>query len=128
MKVATYLEFKDNANDVVEAYKDIFNAEVILKYLFDERMTDEPSLVGKVFHAELKIGDLNLYLCDTGSDSAFPSMKLVTEIHDEGEAHIIFDKLAHGGIIIRNFTKMSFGPIIADVEDKFGIKWNIVIC
>lgn len=128
MKVATYLEFKDTAKAVIETYKGIFNAEVTLEYLYDEQMTSDPALIGKVFHAEMKIGDLNLYLCDGGDEPAFPSTKLVVEIQDEDEAQRIFDELAEGGKVIREFTKMSFGPTIGDVEDKFGIKWNIVIC
>ena len=128
MKVATYLEFKDNAKEVIETYKAIFNAEVTLAYVYDADMTDDPTLIGKIFHAELKIGDLNLYICDSGTESAFPSTKLVVEIHDEAEAQEIFDNLAKDGEIIREFTKMSFGPTIADVKDKFGLKWNIVIC
>ena len=33
MKCAAYLEFNDNATDVIKTYKAIFNAEVILEYL-----------------------------------------------------------------------------------------------
>ena len=128
MKIATYLEFKDNAKAVMETYQAIFNAEVVLEYLYDAEMTDDPAMVGKVFHAELEMGDQNLYLCDSGVEPAFPSTKLVVETEDEGKAKEIFTKLAKGGKVIREFTKMSFGPTIADVEDKFGIKWNIVIC
>ncbi len=53
---------------------------------------------------------------------------MVVEIQDESEVQLIIDRLAEGGKVIRRFTKMSFGPTIADVKDKFGIKWNIVIC
>ena len=128
MKVATYLEFKDNANEVIETYQSVLGAEILLKYVYDEDMTDDPALIGKIFHAELKIGDLNLYLCDSGVEPSFESIKLVTEIQDEAKAHEIFERLAVGGKVIREFTEMSFGPTIADVEDMFGIKWNIVIC
>lgn len=128
MKCATYLEFKDNAKEVIETYKAIFDAVVVLEYFYDENMTDDQNLVGKVFHAELKIGDLNLYLSDSGIEPSFASIKLVVEIPDEGRAREIFEHLAQGGSIIREFTKISIGPTIADVEDKFGIKWNIVIC
>jgi PhnB protein len=128
MKAAAYLHFKDNARDVIETYKAIFGAEVMLNYTYDEEMTDDPALLGKVFHAELKIGDLNLYLADSSETPDFSSIKLVAEISDEAQAHRVFDQLAQGGEIIRDFETMSFGPTIADVRDKFGVKWNIVIC
>jgi PhnB protein len=128
MKAAAYLHFNDNARDVIESYKAIFGAEVMLNTTYEEGMTDDPALLGKVFHAELKIGDLNLYLADSGETPDFSSIKLVAEISDQEQAHRIFEQLAEGGKIIREFQTMSFGPTIADVRDKFGIKWNIVIC
>jgi uncharacterized glyoxalase superfamily protein PhnB len=62
MKVATYLYFRHNAEEVVETNKDIFDAEVVSVYSYEDGMTQDPELIGKIFHAELKIGDLNLYI------------------------------------------------------------------
>ncbi|MBG0786690.1 MAG: VOC family protein [Anaerolineaceae bacterium] len=128
MKAAAYLHLNLNAQDVINTYQSIFGAEVLLQYNFEEDMTDNPVLVGKVFHAELKIGDLNLYLADTGEEPDFSAIKFVIETSDEDQAHQIFNALAAEGQILSDFEKMSFGPTIADVQDKFGIKWNIVIC
>ncbi len=90
-------------------------------------MTQDTELLGRIFHAELKIGDLNLYLADTGVEPDFSAIKFVSETSDEEEAHQIFTALADEGQILSDFEKMSFGPTIAAVQDKFGIKWNIVI-
>lgn len=128
MKAATYLHFKDNAKNVIETYKSIFEADVVLEYKFEEGMTDNPALLGKIFHAELRIGDLNLYLSDTGQEETYDSVKFVVEISDEELAHIIFSKLTETGKLIQDFTKMAFGPTIGEAEDEFGIKWDIVIC
>lgn len=128
MKAAAYLEFACNAKDVIETYRDVFNAEVVCEYAFDKGMTDDEMLVGKIFHAELKIGDLNLYLSDTNQAPSFASLKFVIETPDEAEAHQYFEKMARKGRVISHFEKMPFGPTIAQVEDQFGIRWDLVVC
>jgi uncharacterized glyoxalase superfamily protein PhnB len=128
LKTATYLELESNAQEVITAYKDIFDAELVLQYNFDEHMTTDKSLVGKVFHAELKIGDLNLYLADTNEVPSFRSIKFVVEFSNEKKAHLCFDKLARIGQVISDFKRMPFGPQIASLVDPFGVKWDIVIC
>ncbi len=128
MKVAAYLSFKDNAKEAIETYKSVFNASVVCEYLYNEGMTQNRELVGKIFHAELKVGDLNLYICDSGEEPSFSSVKFVVEISEEAEARKCFEDIARNGKVISDFKKMPFGPTIAQVEDKFGVKWDIVIC
>lgn len=128
MKAAAYLEFELNAEEAIETYKDVFDAEVILNYRYDQQMTADTALVGKIFHAELMIGDLNLYLADINKPPSFNSIKFVVEITDEEKANLCFKKLAEKGRVISDFEKMPFGPKIASVEDPFGVKWDVVIC
>ena len=128
MKVATYLYFRHNAEEVIETYKEIFDADVVSKYYYDDDMTQNQELIGKIFHAELEIGDLNLYVSDSGISPSFAPIKFVVEIPDEDKAYTLFEKLAKHGRKISEFKKMPFGPTIAHAEDKFGIRWDVVIC
>lgn len=128
MKVATYLDFNGNAKDVIETYRSIFDAEVVCEYLFDENTTQDPNLLGKIFHAELIIGDLNLYLSDSSEEFSVPSMKFVVELRDERDARRIIDNLEEHGQVVSDFKKMPYGPTIAQADDKFGMRWEIVIC
>lgn len=128
MKAATYLHFKHNAKEAIEAYKAIFDAEVVCQYLYEEGMSQNPELLGKVFHAELRLGDLNLYLADSGTDPSFPSTEFVVEFSEEGQAHQCFEDLVQKGNALSAFEAMPFGPTIARTRDQFGIVWNIVIC
>ena len=128
MRAAAYLLFKNDAKEAIETYKFIFGAKVIQEHQFQEGMTDNPALIGKIFHAELKIGDLNLYLSDTDRNPSFKSIKFVVETSNEDLAHAQLSKLAKHGSIIQDFTKMPYGPTIGEAIDKFGIKWEIVIC
>lgn len=128
MKTAVYLNFELNAKEVIESYKSIFNAEVICEYIFTDKMVANRKMIGKIYHAELKIGDLDLYICDTGQIPAFPSIKFVLEIPDKKEADKYFERVVESGEKISDFTKIPFGPIIAEAKDKFGIIWDIVVC
>lgn len=128
MKAATYLEFKHNAKEAIDTYKEIFAAQVMFEVLYDEKMTQDPAMVGKVYHAEMIIGDLNLYVSDSGVEPSFTSMRFVVEIQDEAKAHQVYEQLAQGGKIISDFVKIPIGPTIAHVVDKFGIHWNVVTC
>jgi len=128
MKAAAYLNFKHNAKDAIAAYKEIFNADVICEYYYDENLTHDHDLVGKVYHAEMKLGDLNLYLSDVGTDPSFDSLKFVIEFSEESKAHECFEKLAQGGEVLSDFQKLPIGPTIAQVMDKFGVIWDVVIC
>jgi uncharacterized glyoxalase superfamily protein PhnB len=58
MKVATHLYFGYDAREAIEAYRDIFGAQVVCEYPHDENTTRNHELPGRVFHAELRIGDL----------------------------------------------------------------------
>ena len=93
MKAATYLDFNHNAKDAIETYKTIFGAEVVCEYYYDESTTQDQDLLGRIFHAELKIGDLNLYVSDSGKEPSFSSVKFVVEIRDEVEARTGLENL-----------------------------------
>jgi uncharacterized glyoxalase superfamily protein PhnB len=127
MKAATYLYFKGQAKEVIEAYQTLFRAEVVCEYFYTEEMTQNPELYGKVFHAELKIGGLNLYLADWDKDSAFPSTKFVLEFPNEDEARACLEKITRTGKLVHDFCTVPGGPTYAGAEDPFGIEWNIVI-
>jgi uncharacterized glyoxalase superfamily protein PhnB len=55
VKAATYPRFKHNAKEAIETYETIFGAEVTCEYFYNENMTQNQGLVGKIFHVELKI-------------------------------------------------------------------------
>lgn len=128
MKAAAYLHFNDNAREAIETYREVFRADVVCEYPYEQGMTDDSALLGKVFHAELKIGDLNLYLGDTGNPHAFKPFSFVVELQDESEARRILEGLSRGGKMLSDFQKQPFGPTIARVEDRFGLIWDVVIC
>lgn len=128
MKAAAYLEFQGNAKEVIDSYQAIFDAELICEHAYTAEMAPGQELTGKVFHAELRIGDLNLYLSDSVSSPDFGSLKFVVEIPEEDRAREVYGKIVQSGKAISDFHKIPVGPTIAQAEDQFGIKWEVVIC
>lgn len=108
--------------------KDVLEAEIMLESHFEEGMADDPNLLGKIFHAELKIADLNLYVADTGVKPDFSSTKFVVETQNKEQVESFLIGLSKGGKLISDLQKMPYGPTIGTVEDKFGITWDIVVC
>lgn len=128
MKTATYLHFKDNSKEAIELYRSIFKAEIVCEYLYEEGMTENQDLLGKMFHAEIKIGDQDIYMSDTGKTPVFDSMKFVVEFQDESDAQRCLDSIVQDGELISDFTKVPVGPVVAHAVDMLGIHWNVVIC
>lgn len=128
MKVATYLDLKYDAEEFIIECQKVFGAEIMLKSHFDAGMTDDRKLLGKIFHAEMRIGDLNLYVADIGKEPNFSSTKFVVEIQSIEQAEIYLRSLSEDGKLISELQKLPYGPTIGTAEDKFGVTWDIVVC
>ena len=128
MKIALYLYFNGNCAEAMEYYKEVFDGKEELKFLYSKDMTDDQSLIGKVFHAELDLGGFYLYMSDViDKDLENRPYKLVFETFDASEAKSVFKKLSLEGRIISEIAQMSFGPKIGALVDKYGTTWNVVI-
>ncbi|WP_105614799.1 VOC family protein [Vallitalea okinawensis] len=130
MKIATYLRMKGRCNEALDLYKDIFNGEELFRYVHDENTTENESMIGKIFHAEMKIQDFYIYMSDTQEDLDYnkQAYNITVEVDTLEEAHRIFDRLKEGGRVHTPITKMAYGPYIGNLFDKFGINWDIVYC
>jgi uncharacterized glyoxalase superfamily protein PhnB len=128
MKVAAYLYFKHNAKEAIETYETIFGADVVCEHLYNDAMTQNQGLIGKIFHAELKVGDLNLYVADSDEETSLSSVRFVVEFAEERDARACLNRIAQNGDVVSGFEKMPFGPTIAQAKDKFGVTWDIVVC
>ena len=128
MKVAAYLHLKYEAKELIKIYQKVLSAEVKRIYPYEEGVADNPSLLGKVFHAELVVGDLNLYVADTGIEPNFSSTKFVIEINDNEHAEANLTGLSDDGLLVNDLKKLSYGSTIGTVRDRFGITWDVVVC
>lgn len=127
MKFALYMHMNGRAEEIMETYISIFGGKELMRTVYTEEMTDNPELIGKIFHAEIKIGDFLLYVTDS-KGKVENLYNLVYEVESLENAKDILHKLAEGGELQREMTKMPYGPTIGSVKDKFGIEWDVVAC
>lgn len=127
MRIALYLHLDGRAEELIDTYKRIFGAELLLRINYDENTTHMEELLGKIFHAELRMGNFHLYITDSKPKVDDKPFNLIYETASTEEAQDIFSKLSEDGEIIQEIKKMPYGPKIGFLIDKFGFEWDIVI-
>lgn len=123
-----YLFFTGNCQEAMEFYQSVFGGELTLN-TYDE-MGGEPmaNMKGKIMHANLQGGDINLMASDSTRESfgdSFISLSLSGT--DEAKIRALFDKLAEGGTEVSAPKKESWGDIFGSLTDKFGVDWMVNI-
>ncbi|MDD3171427.1 MAG: VOC family protein [Bacilli bacterium] len=128
MRFAIYLKFNGNCEDALNTYKELFSGEVICQHRFNQHMTKDKNLLGKIFHAELKINHFYIYMCDTADELNYDKQpyKITIECDSLTELHNYFDTLKHRGNVLNSVTQMPWGDYIGHLKDEFGIAWDFV--
>jgi uncharacterized glyoxalase superfamily protein PhnB len=115
------LVYKDNCREAIDFYKKAFNASVIGNIAY------APDGV-KVMHAMIKIGDTNLMMADTFSDSTnhngqplFASMFMYVENCDASFSQAV----KAGCTVIHELTDSFRGDRLGKLKDPFGHHWTI---
>jgi PhnB protein len=128
MRIAINLKFNGTCEKALKTYKDMFHAELICIHKFTESMTENKSLVGKIFHAELKVKEFFIYMSDTDEELDFEKQvcKITVECDSLDEAQKYYDTLLVEGTIFEPLTKMPWGDYMGHLRDAFGITWDIV--
>ncbi|PYI56969.1 VOC family protein [Paenibacillus flagellatus] len=82
----------------------------------------------KVMHMALEVAGGNvLFLSDSfGPASGGRSLSLALSFTQEDEAREAFGKLANGGTVKFPFEPQPWGAYYGEIEDKFGVHWQIV--
>ncbi len=109
--VSPYL-IVDDVEAQIKFVTDVFGAEVI----------EAPKMNGKVFHAELKIGD-SVVMIGQASGKDFPARKGNTYVYTK-DVQKIFDKaLKHGAKSVMDPQETPWGNIDSGFDDPQGNRW-----
>ena len=137
-KVGTYLNFKDQSEEVFNFYRSIFGGEFVGGIM---RFKDTPPQAGQpplspsdsnlVMHIELEIlGGHHLMSTDAPESMGFTvttgnnvHISLEPDTKEEGER--LFASLSSGGKITMPLVEMFWGALYGSCTDKFGINWMI---
>jgi uncharacterized glyoxalase superfamily protein PhnB/uncharacterized protein YndB with AHSA1/START domain len=136
-RVATYLNFPGNTEEVFNFYKAIFKTEFNGKGI--QRFGDIPPEAGQppiadaiknmVLHVELPIlANHVLMATDAPKEMGFTvkegnNMHICLEPESRAETQRLFDSLSEGGSITMPLKDMFFGAFFGSVTDKYGINW-----
>jgi PhnB protein len=123
-----YLFFAGNCREAMEFYKNIFGGELTIQ-AFDDIPGDTPEdMKGKIMHARLSGGDVELMASD--SQAASPEarkIELSLSGMDEAKLSKIFDGLSAGGKVKSSLKKEFWGDIFGSLTDKYNIDWMVNI-
>ncbi len=133
-----YLYFAGNANEAVDFYADVFNAEVPVRMTYGASPCPEPvaeELKDKICHAMLTFGNTVIMISDNfksdkegceGEDTVFGnSVQLSIDMADLEEMKRIFNKLAEGGKVVMPVAPQFWNATFGKLVDKFGVHWGL---
>jgi len=136
MKASPYLIFNGNGLEAIKHYEKAFKikAERICQYKdtppIDGMPPIPPEIAELIMHSVLPIGNSTIYICDTTPDQptvfgkgSFPCVELDT-VEDVISA---FEILKENGKIFCEAQETFWNPCYAEIEDRFGLKWTIMV-
>ena len=136
MKVSPYIIFNGNCMEAIKLYERAFGTKAVGVCQYKdtppmEGMPPMPTEVAElVMHSILPIGNSTIYLCDTTPDKptafgngSYPCVELKT-----AEAvKMAYEILKEDGRAFCEAQETFWNKCYAEVEDKFGLKWTIMI-
>lgn len=134
LQLTPYMLMNGKANEAVDFYQKIFDAEVESKELlkdwpqeFDNNIPE--GYEDNVMHAHLNIGNTQLMLADVlpkTSVSKGAQVTIMIDVNEEAQAEDLYKQLSDGGEVIMPLQKTGFSPAAGHVRDRFGIEWQII--
>ena len=133
--IEPYLFFEGRCEEAIEFYKRALGARVDVLMRFRE--SPEPPPPGcipagsenKVMHASLRIGDKSVMMADgrCSGKANFDGFALALSLPSEAEAQKKFGALSDGGQVQMPLGKTFFSPSFGMVNDRFGVRWMIIV-
>jgi len=109
--VSPYLVVKD-VEAQIEFLQQVFGAEVI----------EAPKMDGKVFHAELRLGD-SVVMVGKASDGDFSARKGSVYVYSDDVQKVYDLALKHGAKSVMEPTETTWGNLDSGFDDPQGNRW-----
>ncbi len=132
MKIKPYLAFNGNAEEALNFYAGVFNGTVgeIFRYESYEDFKVDNDYKDKIIHSDLDFDGCSISIADTmpGTKTDFGSGHTITVFCDtEQQIKDIYTKLSTGGQIKCELCQPSYAKQYAEILDKFGVLWALII-
>lgn len=125
-----YLVTNGNGKEAVEFYKDALNAELISLIYFKDHVPNCPKEHEElILNAQLKVGNQRLMISDENPEYEYKhgyNMTAAIIVDNVEEANVIYKKLSKDAKkIVMELQETFWSPAYANVEDKYGMMWQI---
>ena len=133
MKIKSYLSFNGNAEEALNFYAGVFNGTVgeICRYGEYQEMESPADYKDKIIHSDLDFNGCTISMADTmpGTKTDFGSLGHTITVFCDTEQQLkdIYSKLPTGGQIKCELCQPGYAKLYAEVLDKFGVLWALII-
>ncbi|PYI55685.1 VOC family protein [Paenibacillus flagellatus] len=133
LTLTPFIQLDGKAEEAIRFYEQALEAEVVFKQTFGDAPADPErpmpdSLKGRVAHSVLKVGDAELFVADSETESSERPGSLVCvciSTADVARSQRLFESLSRGGRVDMPLQPTYFSPGFGVVTDKFGVVFQI---
>lgn len=133
MKIKPYLAFNGNAKEALNFYAEVFNGTIgeTCHYGDYPEMESPADYKDKIIHSDLDFNGCTISMADTmpGTKTDFGSLGHTITIFCDTDQQLkdIYAKLSADGQIKCELCQPSWAKIYAEIIDKFGVLWALII-
>lgn len=133
MKIKSYLSFNGNAEEALNFYAGVFNGTIGEIYRYGEypEMECPVEYKDKIMHSCLSFNECSISLDDTmpGTKADFGSLGHTITVFCDTDEQLkgIYTKLSVGGQIKCDLCEPGWAKQYAEIIDKFGVFWALII-
>jgi PhnB protein len=124
-----YLNFRGNAREAMEFYRDIFGGELRISTFKESGASTDPAEDDLVMHADLEGSNgIHFMASDVPPRMEFrPGSNFAMSLSgdSEDELRATFERLSDGGTVTMPLQKASWGDTFGMCIDRFGIGWMV---
>ena len=138
-KVSPFLTFSGNCIEAIELYTKALKAEITYKARYSEAKqadfkSEDDFKKDWIYHAQLKIGKQIIMMCDgdettlgSGTEQRKSEVCLCAEFDTAEEVKVVYDIMSEGAKIVEPFSSASYSESFVFLEDKFGVRWWLMV-
>ncbi|WP_342549265.1 VOC family protein [Paenibacillus sp. FSL P2-0089] len=121
-----------NCKEAIEFYQQVFDVTDVCIDYFRNAPPDPSFPVSEdihdhVMHSEITICGSRLNMSDTQEKLAAGNMICLNVFFKSGdEVCQVFQRLKEGGKVVVELGPQFFSPMYGSIEDKFGLKWQLI--
>ena len=130
LTIIPHLSFRGNCEEAIHAYIAAFGGEVYYLSRWAEETCEIPEQVGKIMHAEFRLGSTRMAASDGFTGTGDSPIKLMLHMDSKDEALHAVAILAEGGTVIsplKPHPAPDDGGCGSITRDRFGYTW-IITC